>query len=212
MKITILLLSAFLQQSLNFPLQNDKLAAKILDDFSANALDAPSVFMKFILVTTNQVENTVDTLLGSIILSKDKYKLDLPDNTVWFNGETSWSYLPAEKEVTITRADKKDHSFQNRPSAIFTMYKNGYKYRLIEESPDYYIVDLYPEDIKSDLMRVRVSIGKPGLNLARLEYKGKDGVVITLHVLEYNLKLKTDPDTFVFQTDRFKGIEVIDTR
>ena len=123
-------------------------------------LGAPSVSMKFKLVTADQTENTNDTLNGSIILSKDKYKLELPDNIIWFNGETSWSYLPAEKEVTITKADKKDNSFQNRPSAIFSMYKNGYKSRLIEEKSDSYIIDLYPEDIKSDLLRVRLTIGK----------------------------------------------------
>ena len=62
----------------------------------------------------------------------------------------SWSYLIAEKEVTINKADKKDNSFQNRPSAIFSMYKEGYKCRLIEDKPDLAIIDLYPEDIKSE--------------------------------------------------------------
>ena len=104
--------------------QNDQEAVKILDKFS-QCSGSPSVSMKFDLVTTDQMENTNDTLTGSIILSKDKYKLDLPDNIIWFNGETSWSYLPAEKEVTITKADKKDNSFQNRPSSIFSMYKKG---------------------------------------------------------------------------------------
>jgi outer membrane lipoprotein carrier protein len=168
--------------------------------------------MKFDLVTSDQMENTNDTLSGSVILSKDKYKLDLPDNTTWFNGETSWSYLPAEKEVTITKADKKDKSFQNRPSAIFSMYKDGYKSRLIEESSDSYLIDLYPEDLKSDLLRVRLSIGKSLLNLIRLEYKKKDGIVATLFVSEYNLKVKPLPDTFVFQASKYKGVEVIDMR
>ena len=79
--------------------------------------------MKFNLVTVDQIENTADTLNGSVILSGDKYRLELPENIIFFNGESSWSYLPAEKEVTITKADKKDDSFQSRPSSIFSMYK-----------------------------------------------------------------------------------------
>ena len=212
MRPIILNLSFFLLLNLNAIGQNDQEATKILDKFSANALAAPSVSMKFNLVTTDQMENTNDTLTGSIILSKNKYKLELPDNITWFNGETSWSYLPAEKEVTIIKADKKDNSFQNRPSAIFSMYKIDYKSRLIEERTDLYIIDLYPEDIKSDILRVRLSIGKPLLNLKNLEYKKKDGMVITLHVMEYNLKVKPDPDTFIFQPAKFKGVEVIDMR
>jgi outer membrane lipoprotein-sorting protein len=212
MRLTILTFSFFLLLTLNAVGQNDQEAVKILDKFSAIALGAPSVSMKFNLVTSDQTENTNDTLTGSIILSKDKYKLELPDNIIWFNGETSWSYLPAEKEVTITKADKKDNSFQNHPSAIFSMYKNGYKSRFIEERSDSYIIDLYPEDIKSDLLRVRLSIGKSLLNLKSIEYKKRDGIVITLHVREYNLKLRPDPDTFIFLTGSFKGVEVNDMR
>jgi len=192
--------------------QNDPEAIKILDKFSANALGAPSVSMTFQLVTTDQKENINETITGSIVLSKDKYKLDLLDNIIYFNGVTSWSYLPAEKEVTITKADKNDNSFQNRPSSIFTMYKNGYKCRLIEERSDTYIIDLYPEDITSDLIRVRLSITKSLFSLTSLEYKKRDGLVITLYVKEYDLKLKPDSDTFIFQVSKFKGVEVIDMR
>jgi outer membrane lipoprotein carrier protein len=192
--------------------QKDQEAIKILDKFADNALKAPSVSMKFKLVNKNQADNTVDTLAGSVILSKDKYKLDLPDNIIWYDGETSWSYLPAEQEVTITKANKKDNSFQNRPSLIFTMYKKDYKCRLIEEKSDSYIIDLYPEDIKNEILRVRLSIGKSLFNLISLEYKRRDGVIATLLVNEYNLKTKTEQGTFVFQKEKYKGVEVNDMR
>ena len=212
MRTYLFIISAFLLQTLIVQGQKDHEAIKILDKFSASALGAPSVSMKFDLVTIDQMEKTNDTLTGSVILSKDKYRLEMTDNITWFNGETSWNYLLAEKEVTVAKADKKDHSFQNRPSAIFSMYKNGYKCRLVEERSDSYIIDLYPEDIKSDLLRVRLSIDKSMINLKSLEYKKKDGIVITLHVKEYNLKTKPDPETFVFQPDKYKGVEIIDMR
>jgi hypothetical protein len=92
------------------------------------------------------------------------------------------------------------------------MYKKEYKSRLIEEKTDTYIIDLYPEDIKSDIVRVRLSIGKALLNLINLEYKRKDGIISTLNVLEYDLRLKPDAATFVFQPEKYKGAEVIDMR
>jgi outer membrane lipoprotein-sorting protein len=207
---TILLLLLLVQ--INISGQNDQEAIKILDRFADKALKAPSVSMKFKLINKNQTDNTVDTISGSVILNKDKYKLDLPDNIIWFNGETSWSYLPAEQEVTITKPDKKDNSFQSRPSLIFTLYKKEYKSRLIEEKTDSYVIDLYPEDIKSDIVRVRLSIGKALLNLINLEYKRKDGLVSILNVLEYDLRFKPDAATFVFQPEKYKGAEVIDMR
>jgi outer membrane lipoprotein carrier protein len=192
--------------------QNDAQAVNILDKFSATATNAPSVSMRFLLITIDQVENTKDTLEGSVILSKNSFKLDLPENIIWYNGETSWSYLPAEKEVTITSPDKQDDSFQTRPSSIFTMYKKDYKCRLIEEKTDHYVIDLYPEDLKNELIRVRLSIAKPSLNLKKLEYKRRDGITIDLIIREYNLKMNPEPGYFVFSPASHKGVEIIDMR
>jgi outer membrane lipoprotein carrier protein len=212
MKPIILCFSLVFIIVLKVSAQNDKEAVQIMDRFSATATGAPSISMKFKLVTTDQAENKNDTIDGSVIISKNKYKLTLPDNIVWFNGETSSSYLPTEKEVTINRPDKKDNSFQNHPSSIFTMYKSGYKIRLIEEINDNYIIDLYPEDLKTDLIRVRLFIGKISLDLNRLEYKRKDGIVVTLSVSDYNLKVRPEADTFVFKPELYEGVEVIDMR
>jgi outer membrane lipoprotein-sorting protein len=212
MRFYILYISFLIIETLNASGQSDQAAINILDKFAANATGAPSISMKFNFVTIDQAENAIDTLKGSVILSKDKYQLNLPDNIIWFNGETSWSYLPAEKEVTINKADKKDNSFQNRPSAIFSMYKSDYKCRLIEERSDSYIIDLYPEDIKSDILRVRISIGKQLMNLRSLEYKQKDGIIKTLNVTDYDLKQKPGPESFVFPQAKYKGVEVIDMR
>jgi outer membrane lipoprotein-sorting protein len=192
--------------------QNDKSAINILDKFSELALSAPSVSMKFNLETVDQVEGTNSTVSGTIILCKDKYLLDMTDNIIWFNGETSWSYLPAEKEVTIAKPDKKNNSFESKPSSVFSIYKKGYKTKLLEEKADSYLIDLYPESLESDHIRIRLSIGKPSLDLKSIEYKYKNGVTAILTVKEYDLKQIPDNSTFVFQPEKYKGIEVVDMR
>ena len=92
------------------------------------------------------------------------------------------------------------------------MYKKGFKTKLLEEKNDSYIIDLYPEDIKSDLLRVRLSIGITTMDLKSLEYKKRDGIIITIYVSEYNLKQKPQPDSFIFPNDKYKGIDVNDMR
>lgn len=198
--------------SLKITGQNDPGAISILDKFSSSVLTAPSVSMDFILITDDQVERSKDTIKGSVLLRKDNYKLELPDNIIWFNGETSWSYLPDEKEVTITRPEKNNDSFETNPSSIFTMYKKGYKCRLLEEKPDSYLIDLYPDEINNELVRVRLTIKKPSLELARFEYKRRDGITMTLLVKNYNLKQITEPAMFRFNAEKYKGAEVIDMR
>lgn len=192
--------------------QDDKAAVSILDKFSQLARNAPSISMKFDLETIDQVEGTNSTVSGSIIISNDKYMLDMKDNTIWFNGETSWSYLPAEKEVTIAKPDKNDNSFVSKPSLIFSIYKKGYKTRLLEEKADSYLIDLYPEALDSDHVRIRISIGKPLLDLKSIEYKYKNGITALLSVKEYDLKQSRDNSTFEFQPWKYKGVEIVDMR
>jgi outer membrane lipoprotein carrier protein len=211
MRVIIILITLFIL-IVNSAGQNDKQAIKILDKFSSTATSAPSVSMKFLLINIDQLANTKDTTEGSVIISRNSYRLDLPDNIIWFNGETLWSYLPAEEEVTITVPEKNDDSFQSRPSSLFTMYKKGYKNRVVEEKQDSYLIDMYPEDIQSDLVRVRLLILKPSLNLRSLEYKRKDGITIFIIIKEYNLKQIPDPGMFAFSPEKYKGVEVIDMR
>jgi outer membrane lipoprotein-sorting protein len=192
--------------------QTDPEALKVLDRFSSVASSAPSVSIKFNMVTINQAENKNDTVAGSLVMSKDQYRLEMPDNITWFNGSISWNYLIREKEVTITKPGKKDENITSKPSLIFTLYKKGYKTRLIEDNPKSYIVDLYPEDINSDLIRIRLSIGKTNSDLIVAEYKRKDGISVFLLVKDYNLKTKPQASDFTFNAKNYKDVEVIDMR
>ncbi|MFZ2338372.1 MAG: outer membrane lipoprotein carrier protein LolA [Bacteroidales bacterium] len=192
--------------------QNDPAAVRILDNFSAKATKAPSVSMKFTLETIDQVEGTSDNITGSAILSRDRYRIELPENIIWYNGETSWSYLADVEEVTITKPEKDDESFMARPSAIFSVYKKDYKARLLEDRTASYLIDLYPDDINSDHVRIRLQIGKPGLDLKSLEYKYKNGITIMLKVSGYDLTLQPADSEFVFSQAKYKEAEIIDMR
>ena len=192
--------------------QTDPAANAVLDRFSARVASAPSVSLKFKFIIDDLAENRADTLTGAVIISQDRYKLEMPNNIIWFDGTTSWSYLVAEEEVVITTPDKNDNSFMNNPSGIFTMYKTGYKTRLIEERPDRWIIDLYPEDLKSEIVRVRLTIGKNLNDLKILEYRRKDGIVIYIVVNEYNLNIKPEPNLFTFDRAKYRGVDIIDMR
>lgn len=209
-KITVILLTILLAQFLKG--QNDPEAVRILDKFSSVAQAAPSVSLKFRMISVNQAENMNDTVSGSIIMTRNMYRLELPGNITWFNGSVSWNYLIPEKEVTITRPDRKDDSFMSKPSAIFTLYKEGYKARLLEEDSRSYVVDLYPEDIKSELIRIRLSVSKSSSSLLGAEYRRKDGLVVYLVVDEYNLKASYEQSFFTFNPKEYRGVEVIDMR
>ncbi|MCU0456650.1 MAG: outer membrane lipoprotein carrier protein LolA [Bacteroidales bacterium] len=192
--------------------QNDPQAVSILDKFSARVSAAPSVSISFLFVRNDQMQKSVDTLAGSVVLSKDSYKLELPDNVIWYNGKTSWSLLPAEEEVTITEPDPGSRSFEARPSMIFNMYREGYKCRLLEEKSNSYLIDLYPTDVKNDIIRVRLTIAKPSLDLKSFEYKLRDGIEIKIAVTDLSLAKTVPAGFFEFDPKKHKGVDIIDMR
>jgi outer membrane lipoprotein carrier protein len=207
--ISILLIFLF---TFSAEAQNDPQAISILDKFSAKASSASSVSMKFLFIKNDQLKNSVDTVAGSLVMSKDSYRLELPENIIWYNGQTSWSFLPAENEVTISQPEKKDNSFESRPSLIFNMYKEGYKCRLLEEKNNTYLIDLYPTDVKNDIIRVRLAIEKNTLSLKSFEYKMRTGVTITIIMTDYTLSKTTAEGMFQFDVQKHKGVEIIDMR
>ncbi len=138
------------------PAQEDPEAVMILDRFSNAVKAAPSISMEFFMTTTDLPENRTDTLTGAIVISGDKYRLTMPESTTWFNGTDNWNYMPSVKEVTITRPSPDDISFFSKPSLLFGMYRQDYKARLTDQTSSEWIIDLYPNDIKSDMIRVRL--------------------------------------------------------
>ena len=192
--------------------QSDSEAIRILDKFSASAKAAPSVSIDFDLIYSDLLEGYSDTVSGTIVLDKDKYKLTLPDNIIWYDGTTSWSYLPDLYEVTVTEPGQTDDIFTGKPSMIFSAYKEGYKCRLVEETNNSYIIDLYPEDPKSDLIRLRLKLDKKDHKLLVFEYKRKDGFTATLLANRYDLSFIAGNGYFTFNKSDYQDLDIIDMR
>ena len=205
----ILLLSLF---TLVLTAQKDPAAVRVLDDFSHKAEAAPSVKLAFTVVTSDTQEGGTATIEGTAVISGDRYRITLPDNEVWADRTAVWSYLPDVNEVTITEPDPDDVSFISRPSLLFTMYEDGYKIRLIEETTSEWVIDLYPEDIDVGLMRIRLKIGKSRYDLKSAEYKTKDGITVSLTTDSYDLNFKPGKDYFTFNPADHKGVDIIDMR
>ena len=211
MKMKILISALFLICSTGLFSQTDQLAISIMDKFSERALNSPSVSMKFQLSIEDSVEDTNIESEGEIEIKGDKYKLTVPDNIVWYDGEAIYTLVPEVDELTITEPNPDDEAFLSSPSLLFTMYREGYKLRLVGESPEGSIIDLYPEDVRADFSRIRLYISK-SYNLLTAEYRRKDGITMTIKVEDYDLKKKFKDMHFNFDSKKYSDVDIIDMR
>jgi len=209
-KFSIIILS--LVASLQVIGQKDPEAIRILSEFSKKATSAPSVSIDFDITANDTREDDITTFEGSALIKGDSYRLTLPDYYIWADGKAIYNYLPDVKEVTITEPDPGAESFITNPSLLFTLYNEGYKVRLLDETSKDWTIDLYPEDISANLIRIRLRIGKALYDLLSAEYKTKDGMIITLKTTKYDLTFKPREDDFTFNPASYKGVEIVDMR
>ena len=205
--ITLLLLAAVAAFS-----QKDPEAVKVLSEFSKRAASAPSVKIDFDIVAYDAQEDQETELGGTAVIKGDSYMLTLPDNLIRTDGKAVWNYMPEVNEVTITAPDPSDVSFISKPSLLFTMHEKGFKVRLLEQNAREWIIDLYPEDISTGLIRIRLAIGKSLYDLRSAEYKTREGITLTLTASGYDLTFRPPTGYFTFNPADHKGVEVIDMR
>ncbi|MDA3832960.1 MAG: outer membrane lipoprotein carrier protein LolA [Spirochaetales bacterium] len=192
--------------------QKDTEARIILDAFSEPALSAPAVSMKFKLTVEDKVEQATQESEGEVVIHDNMYKLELPDNIIWFDGNATWTLAPEVKEVTVTLPDPDDNTFLTSPSSLFDMYREGFKYRLTGESQEGYAIDLYPEDPSdTDFSIIKLVIDRQH-RLVSAEYKRKDGINLFVEITEYSLDKEYAPDYFTFDPDANPGVDIIDMR
>jgi len=192
--------------------QKDPEAVRVLSEFSRKATSAPSVKIDFGITAYDAQEDEETELSGTAIISGDTYRLTLPDNIIWNDSKAVWNYTPEVKEVVITAPDPSDESFISKPSLLFSMHEKGYKVRLLEQNASEWIIDLYPEDIRTNLVRIRMAIGKTLYDLRSAEYRTKDGTTVTLTTTRYDLSFRPTAGYFSFNAADYKGVEVIDMR
>jgi len=192
--------------------QKDPAAQAVLDRFSEAALSAPSVRMKFDLRVHDKVEDTRNESEGSVVIKNNMYRLDLPENIIWYDGSAIWTLAPEVKEVTVTLPDPDDDTFFSSPSSLFDMYKEGFKYSLLREVPGGSVIDLYPDDPSdTDFSLIRLVIDGQD-RLVSAEYRRKDGIDIYIDVKEYNLRQSFPDKYFSFDNTEFPGVDIIDMR
>jgi len=198
--------------SVSVAAQKDPEAVRVLTEFSKKATSAPSVKIDFDITAYDAQEDEETEMSGTAVIKGDSYRLTLPDNLIWNDGKAVWNYTPEVNEVAVTAPDPSDESFIARPSLLFIMHEKGYKVRLLDHNTSEWIIDLYPEDISINIVRIRVAVGKSLYDLRSAEYRTKDGMTVTLTAKKYDLSFRPPAGYFTFNAADYKGVEVIDMR
>ncbi len=182
---------------------------------SAKYKKIPAFSAKIVYSMVNESEGINENFEGDITIKGNKYRLVMEGQEIINNGETVWTYLPDDNEVSIDNHDPDNGDID--PTKIYTAYESGFKYLYVEDvqkkGKTYQVVDLVPEDSKANnFFKIKLEIGQADRTLNSWTMFDKSGDRYTYHVTEFNDKSNPGDDVFVFDVKKYKGIDVIDLR
>lgn len=198
--------------------QQDKKAEEILDRMAEKNKAYETIIADFTIKISNlQSEDYNQQRNGTIIIKGDKYKLDLSNSTVFYDGETMWNYLKEANEVNISEpSGSGEQDILNHPNKIFELYKQDFKYKFIGNTTvqgnQAYEIDLYPRDLEEDYSRIRLTVYHENDRIYSAKLYSKDGARYKFLIEEMNVNEQVDDSVFVFDESDFPDVEVIDMR
>lgn len=183
-------------------------AEKYLDDLANTVKSADGLIINFNAKVTNIAgEEEVNNEEGKLLLKQNFHKLEIGGQETYGDGENQWIFFPDEQEVTIQPLEEGEIT----PASIFTIYKEGYRFRIILETDDKVAIELSPEDRESSYVRITLYINIASQQLEAFSAQGKNGMLTSVTINNWELKTLDDHQV-KFDASQHPNIDIIDLR
>ena len=188
---------------------NDPKAKVILDAVSAKLKTYKTVTSKFSIKIENAAGKAIGTKAGNFFFKGNKYKLIATGQEIISDGNNSWTYDKAAKEVTINKVDANSNAIT--PQKLFTnFYDKDFLYKLNGTKGTMSEVELTPLDKTKAIFKILLNIQNSSIVSAK--FLEKSGNKYTLGITDVKPNAAIPETTFVFDAKKFPGVEVVDLR
>lgn len=191
----------------------DLRATSLLDEVSAKTKSYKSIKADFTYTMENKQARINEEKTGTLLISGDKYKLNIVGQIMISDGKTIWTYIQESNEVQINSPDNKDDALT--PSRLLSSYNESYKSKIIRDKnqtdPNIEMLELTPDKVKNFTKAV-LSIDKTRKQVKSFAIYDKNGNIFTYKVTKFITDVPFSSSDFTFDAKQFPGVEVIDMR
>lgn len=192
--------------------QNKK-AEQIIESITSKTQAYESVKFAFTFTYEDLGSSEDISEKGTLLISGDKYVLDIEGQTVICDGETIWTYIEEAWEVQINAVEEGDESIT--PSKLLTTYNEEYKARLDKEfkrdGVNYQRIELKPDEGKK-WVKLDVVVNADKEEISEITIHNKNGGKVSYIINEITPDIAVDEKTFTFNVDDHPEVEVVDMR
>ncbi len=187
----------------------------ILDKASQLFEQSEGVKLSFVLAPDSPDGGNFEPQEGVAFIKRNKFKLDMPYSTTWFDGTTQWVLLKDANEVNISSPAAED-LVSISPLGLLNMYKTNYTLK----SPTTRTfngnatteIEMTPINKRQDFERLTIAIDKKTNSVVMVKFTTRDGSKNKLTISNYNSNNKYTNDLFKFNKNNHPGVEIIDLR
>ena len=199
--------------------QQDPEAKKILNEFTRKSKASYPVRIEFQISSESLMDQSTWNKEGELILDNTRYFLQFEDSRIYCDGITLWHHVVSAEEVYISDPENtgsEEDLLLGKPQDLFTFYERDFKFRYTDEveieGKKYHNIDLFPNDLNKHYHTITLIINQSNYQLYSIQTKGKEGLIQTIQIKDYQEKVKTTNNTFQFNASQHPEVEVIDTR
>nr|WP_035674369.1 outer membrane lipoprotein carrier protein LolA [Flavobacterium sp. 83] len=199
-QITALLLFSFSIQA------QDKKAKDLLDQVTAKVRSYDNIVIDFKYSLNNSKENINQDSKGNVIMKGNQFVLNFMGVTKIFDGKKSYTIVPEDEEITISKVNDKDDNAIT-PSKLLTFFNSGYKYNMdmlqdVKGRKIQYI-KLIPTNTKDQRKEILLGIDVQTKHIYNLIEMGKKGTKTTLTVNSFKTNQPLSKNQFTFTESKY---------
>ena len=153
---------------------------------------------------------------GKLIVSGERYVLDVYDSEISFDGTTVYNYSKDNEEVILEKPDPGNNALFANPTRIFQLYDSDFthvsKGEVSRGGRTLQVIELTPRsagDYDAITLEVDRATGLPASIAYRMPGLDAD---VSLAIVSVTPNVSVDNTTFIFDPTKHPGVEVIDFR
>lgn len=203
--ISLLIASTILAQA--------KKAEEIIEEITNKTQAYASIEFEFTFTYEDPTSGDDTSEKGVLLISGEKYILDIEGQKVICDGKTLWTYIEDAWEVQINTIEEDDESIT--PSKLLTTYNENYKARIDKEfkkeGVNYKRIELKPEEGKK-WVKLDVIVDCDKMEIEKITIHDKNGGQISYSIDKITPDIEVKDSDFVFNPEDYPDVEIVDMR
>jgi len=188
-------------------------ADEILKELSNKTNSFDNIKLSFSYTMLNEAAGINETTNGTLLVSKEKYRLNIAGQEVICDGSTIWTYMADSEEVQLNEVDEEE-GFS--PNKLLSSYGDDYTstkdIELTIDGKKYIQLLLKPRKENPSIEYVRLLIDAKEMQLKSFTMYDFDGNTFAYDLKQFIPNTELPENSFTFIVAQYPNVEVIDMR